>query len=85
MGVWAIVRSPTGREWITRWPHAIAFTAGLAYWAFLWPSALGLVIALASLWLAHCDLAGQVAPSHSKEARSYAPGNRRDVDGPAAF
>ena len=52
IGAVAIVRWPTGREWITRWPHAVAFTAGLAYWAFLWPSALGLVVALASLWLA---------------------------------
>ena len=48
----AIMRWPAGREFACRWPHAIAFLTGLAYWAFLWPSVVGLLIAAASVWLA---------------------------------
>jgi hypothetical protein len=48
----AIMRWPAGREFFCRWPHAIAFVMGLAYWAFLWPSVLGLLIAAGSTWLA---------------------------------
>jgi hypothetical protein len=48
----AIMRWPAGREFACRWPHGIAFLAGLAYWAFFWPSVLGLLIAAGSVWLA---------------------------------
>jgi hypothetical protein len=51
-GTIAIMRWPAGREFACRWPQAILFLAGLAYWAFLWPSILGLVIAAGSVWLA---------------------------------
>jgi hypothetical protein len=48
----AVMRWPLGREFLCRWPHALAFLAGLAYWAFLWPSIVGLLIAAGSIWLA---------------------------------
>jgi hypothetical protein len=48
----ALLRRPEARDFIYRWPHAIAFVAGLAYWAWLWPSWLGLVIAVCSAILA---------------------------------
>jgi hypothetical protein len=48
----AVMRWPAGREFVCRWPHALAFLAGIAYWAFLWPSIVGLLIAAGSIWLA---------------------------------
>jgi hypothetical protein len=48
----AFFRSPAGIELMYRWPHGLAFLVGLTYWAILWPSWLGLVIAAGSLWLA---------------------------------
>jgi hypothetical protein len=48
----AVLRWPMGMEFVCRWPHAVAFLAGIAYWAFLWPSAVGIFISAASVWLA---------------------------------
>jgi hypothetical protein len=38
-------------EFLYRWPHAVAALVGIAYWAFLQPSWLGLLIVAASLML----------------------------------
>ena len=35
--------------WACRWPHLLGVGAGLAWWLWLWPSILGLVLALLSL------------------------------------
>jgi hypothetical protein len=48
----ALMRRPEARDFVYRWPHAIAFVSGLAYWAWLRPSWLGLVIAACSALLA---------------------------------
>lgn len=42
---------PSVRDFCLRWPHLVATLAGLFYWAYLWPSFLGLVIVVVSLWL----------------------------------
>jgi hypothetical protein len=34
---------------LSRWPHVLGVIAGLAWWLWLWPSALGWVVILASL------------------------------------
>lgn len=47
-----LVRSPLAADFLCRWAHAVGILIGIAYWAWLWPSWLGLVIAAASLWLA---------------------------------
>lgn len=39
------------RDVLHRWPHAAVVLAGLVWWAWLWPSWLGLVIVAASLVL----------------------------------
>jgi hypothetical protein len=46
-----IIRNPAAKDVVSRWPHAAGFLMGLLYWAWLWPSWFGLVIAGASLWL----------------------------------
>jgi hypothetical protein len=48
----AIMRWPAARDLLWRWPHAAAFLFGLAYWAWLSPSWIGLVIAAGNVWLA---------------------------------
>jgi hypothetical protein len=40
---------PAAWDALYRWPHAVGFGVGLAYWAFLRPSWLGLLIAAASV------------------------------------
>jgi hypothetical protein len=47
-----LMRRPAARDMLYRWPQAVGLLAGLIYWAWLWPSWLGLVIAAASLWRA---------------------------------
>jgi hypothetical protein len=47
-----LVRRPAAWDAVCRWPHAFAFLLGIAYWAALWPSWLGIVIAAASVLLA---------------------------------
>ena len=47
-----LAASPGARDLFCRCPLALAFLAGLAYWAWLSPSWLGLAIAAGSLWLA---------------------------------
>lgn len=49
--VW-LIRRPAAGDFLCRWPHAIGFLSGLTYWAWLWPSWLGLLIAAGSLLLA---------------------------------
>ncbi|MEX0643168.1 MAG: hypothetical protein WD468_10735 [Pirellulales bacterium] len=46
--VW-LVRQPLARDFLYRWPHAMGVLAGVFWWAWLWPSWLGLFIAAASL------------------------------------
>lgn len=48
--VW-LVRQPGARDPFCRWPHAIGVLAGVCWWAWLWPSWLGLFLAAASLLL----------------------------------
>ena len=49
--IW-LMRRPTAIDFLYRWPHACGVLLGIAYWASLWPSWLGILIAAASLWLA---------------------------------
>jgi hypothetical protein len=48
----SLLRRPAPWDVVCRWPHAFAFLLGIAYWAALWPSWLGIAIAIASLLLA---------------------------------
>jgi hypothetical protein len=48
----SLLRRPAAWDIVCRWPHAVAFLLGLAYWAYLWPSWVGIVIAIVSLLLA---------------------------------
>jgi hypothetical protein len=47
-----LLRSPATIDFFCRWPHVLGILVGLAYWAWLWPSWLGLIIVAASVWLA---------------------------------
>jgi hypothetical protein len=47
----SLMRRPAAWDVVCRWPHAASFLLGIAYWAVLWPSWLGIVIAIASLFL----------------------------------
>jgi len=49
--IW-LMRRPAAVDFIYRWPHACGVLLGIAYWAWLWPSWLGILLAAASLWLA---------------------------------
>ncbi|MCI0334158.1 MAG: hypothetical protein L0228_13150 [Planctomycetes bacterium] len=48
----ALLRRPAVWDFLYQWPHAVGFLLGIAYWAWLEPSWLGLVIAAASVGLA---------------------------------
>jgi hypothetical protein len=48
-GAVALVRRGTLWQGFMRWPYAFGVALGLAWWLFLWPSALGLVIVLVVL------------------------------------
>jgi hypothetical protein len=48
--VW-LTRRPATADFLYRWPHAAGFVVGFVYWAWLWPSWLGLLIAAGSLIL----------------------------------
>lgn len=48
--IW-IVRLPTAKDIVIRWPQALGALAGLFYWAFLWPSWLGLILVALSVWV----------------------------------
>jgi hypothetical protein len=47
-----ILRSTNAVEFICRWPHAVGVLIGILYWAWLWPSWLGLAIAASSVLMA---------------------------------
>ena len=47
----SLLRRPAAWDVVCRWPHAVGFLLGIAYWAVLWPSWLGILIAIASLLL----------------------------------
>ncbi len=47
-----ILRQPGAADILFRWPHALGVVIGIGYWAWMWPSWFGLVIAAVSLWLA---------------------------------
>lgn len=49
--VW-LMRRPAATDFLYRWPHAIAFLFGIAVWAWLWLSWVGILIAAGSLFLA---------------------------------
>jgi hypothetical protein len=49
--IW-LMRRPAAADFLYRWPHACGVLLGLAWWAWLWPSWLGILIAAASLWSA---------------------------------
>lgn len=46
-----LIRSPAAADYLCRWPHTIGVALGLLWWAWLWPSWLGLVIVAGSVWL----------------------------------
>jgi hypothetical protein len=48
--VW-LMRQGAASDLLYRWPHAVGVLAGLIWWAWLWPSWLGLFIAAGSLLL----------------------------------
>jgi hypothetical protein len=48
----SLLRRPVAWDIVCRWPHAAVFLLGVVYWAFLRPSWLGILIALASMVLA---------------------------------
>jgi hypothetical protein len=48
----SMMRRPAAADFLYRWPHACGVLLGIAYWGWLWPSWLGILIAAASLWLA---------------------------------
>jgi hypothetical protein len=48
----SLLRRPAAWDVVCQWPHAVAFLLGIAYWAFLWPSWFGIVIAIASVLFA---------------------------------
>jgi hypothetical protein len=50
-GIW-LMRRPAALDFLYRWPHLIGVAVGIAWWAWLWPSWLGLLIAAANVWLA---------------------------------
>lgn len=47
-----MLRRPVAIDALYRWPHTTAFVAGFVYWAWLWPSWIGITIMGASLLLA---------------------------------
>jgi hypothetical protein len=49
--IW-VMRRPAATDFLYRWPHACGVLLGITYWAWLWPSWLGILIAAASLWMA---------------------------------
>jgi hypothetical protein len=49
--IW-LLRRPVTADLLYRWPHTFGVLAGIAYWAWLWPSWLGILISAVSLWLA---------------------------------
>ncbi len=49
--IW-LMRWPVSADFICRWPHAVGVLLGVAYWAWLWPSWLGILIGAVSVWLA---------------------------------
>ena len=49
--IW-LMRRPAAADFLYRWPHACGVLLGIAYWAWLWPSWLGILITAASLWMA---------------------------------
>jgi hypothetical protein len=49
--IW-LSHSPAGIEFLIRWPHAVAIGVGIVYWAWLWPSWLGLLLAIGGLFFA---------------------------------
>jgi len=56
-------RIPRISELVFRWPHAIVFGIGMVYWAWLWPSWLGIAIAATSVWLVlRCGWPGKSLP-----------------------
>ena len=48
--IW-LMRQPAAVDALCRWPHACGVLIGIAYWAWLWPSWLGILIAAVSMWM----------------------------------
>jgi len=46
-----LVRIPVLADFLGRWTYGVGILIGILYWAWLWPSWMGLAIAVASLWL----------------------------------
>jgi hypothetical protein len=46
-----LIRWPAAMDFLYRWPHVLGVLLGIFYWACLWPSWLGILIAAASVWL----------------------------------
>lgn len=51
LSVFLLARRPTSRDALYCWPHAALFLIGLAWWLWLWPGWIGLVLAGGSVWL----------------------------------
>jgi hypothetical protein len=49
--IW-LIRFQPAADFICRWPHLLGVLLGVAYWAWMWPSWLGILIAGVNVWLA---------------------------------
>jgi hypothetical protein len=47
-----LARWPAAIDFFCRWPQALGILVAIAYWAWLWPSWLGIVIGAVSVWFA---------------------------------
>jgi hypothetical protein len=47
-----LMRRPAALDFLHRWPQLMGVLLGIAWWAWLWPSWLGILMAGASVWLA---------------------------------
>jgi hypothetical protein len=74
-GIW-LMRWPAATDFFCRWPHAVGILIGIAYWAWMWPSWVGILIAAVSVWLAlRFDWPGR---SIRRESSTVLRGSRSD-------
>ena len=77
--IW-LIRTPAANDFLYRWPHPIGIAIGIMYWAWLWPSWLGLIVVAVSVWLAlRFDWPGRSL--RRKPAPCFAPPERNHAGG----
>jgi hypothetical protein len=61
-----MIHAPLAGDFLCRWPFAIGVLLGIIYWGWLWPSWFGLLIVVASVWLAlRFDWPGRSLPAEA--------------------